>query len=345
VKKLRAMLIGVVIVAALAILVVPPLWAEAQWLWTTRQDSVESYGDYWRARPDGRHGAEARAQYDERGWQRASATDTVEGFDRYLQDHPDGQYVDRARGRVDDLAWDSAATTNTVEGFERYLRDHQDGKYTSQARAGVEDLRWRAALATNTAEAFVGYLQAFPQGRYETEARERIIPAGIEQLASKDAHERGKALEALNRVGEPAIRALLKEAENKDGKNRIPALWALAKMDNSVGIKGLIDGMENPEMRQALINLGHPAAKPLVELLKEEKNPSKLKTVIEILGELRDPEAVPTIVEFMKNEEMYVVSSEALGKIGGERAIDELINALGYSKETQISEAALVKIG
>ena len=80
------------------------------------------------------------------------------------------------------------------------------------------------------------------------------------------------------------------------------------------------------------------AVKPLIKLLKKEKNKEVKKYIIFSLGEIKDPQAIKPLIELLKKERTVysgddsdffrVHAAQALGKIGYERAVKPLIEAI-----------------
>ena len=73
------------------------------------------------------------------------------------------------------------------------------------------------------------------------------------------------------------------------------------------------------------------AVEPLLEVFNRTQDPEVVEAAIWALGELRDTRAVSRLVEILDNPGAFltlrIASSEALGKIGGEEAIQALLQA------------------
>ena len=136
-KKAIGAAVGVVAVAALALVIIPSTRDEIHWRWVSHRDETASYGSYVKTWPVGRHAAEAKLQYGSLGWADARTANTVQGFERYIQLHVDGKHVAEARDSIESLHWQEATTANTVQGFERYIQLHADGKHVAEARNKV----------------------------------------------------------------------------------------------------------------------------------------------------------------------------------------------------------------
>ena len=183
----------ILVVAVLAVLMIPPLRAEVDWLGASSADTRAAYAGYLARWPDGQHGGEAARREDERAWAAAINADTDSDLETYLTDFPRGAHTGQALDRLDELAWTTATQAASVDSHEQYLRRQPDGKYREQARAAVEELRWQAALAENTLEPLLAHLAAYPGGRFESAARERIDNIRweeAERVATKEAFAR-----------------------------------------------------------------------------------------------------------------------------------------------------------
>ena len=99
-KKAIGAAVGVVAVAALALVIIPSTRDEIHWRWVSHRDETASYGSYVKTWPVGRHAAEAKLQYGSLGWADARTANTVQGFERYIQLHADGKHVAEARNKV-----------------------------------------------------------------------------------------------------------------------------------------------------------------------------------------------------------------------------------------------------
>ena len=113
-KKAIGLAIGVTILAALVLAIIPTTRDEIHWQWASHKDEAASYESYIETWPTGRYATEAQARHDE--------------------------YATEAQARYDELSWARAQTANTVEGFEEYLELHPEGKHAAEARDRIEDL-------------------------------------------------------------------------------------------------------------------------------------------------------------------------------------------------------------
>ncbi len=162
--------IGVIVVAALALAIIPTTRDEIHWQWASRKDETASYKSYVNAWPTGRHAREGKTRYDEHGWAEASTANTVQGFERYVQLHPDSKHVAEAKDSIESLHWQEATTANTVQGFERYEQLYPEGLHLAEARGRIDTLHWQEADGKGTIRALRSYLSTHPGGLHTADA-------------------------------------------------------------------------------------------------------------------------------------------------------------------------------
>jgi HEAT repeat protein len=73
------------------------------------------------------------------------------------------------------------------------------------------------------------------------------------------------------------------------------------------------------------------AVNPLLEVFVRSRDPELHEAAIWALGELRDVRAVPTLIQILDNPKSFITlrigCTEALGKIGGDQAVEALRRA------------------
>jgi hypothetical protein len=173
-KKAIRVTIGALVVAALAVAIIPTTRDEIHWHWASHKDDTVSYESYVKTWPAGRLATEGKARYDERAWSDAQTASTVQGFERYVQLHADGKHVTEANDTIKSLHWQDATAANTVQGFERYVQLHADGKHVAEANDTIESLHWQEATAANTVQGFERYVQRHADGKHVAEANDTI---------------------------------------------------------------------------------------------------------------------------------------------------------------------------
>jgi outer membrane protein assembly factor BamD (BamD/ComL family) len=178
-KKISAVTIGVLAVAAIAIASIPTAREEIHWLWAAHKDKTSSYESYVRTWPNGRHYNDAQTRYDEHGWSDAQAVNTTKGFERYIQFHGDGKHTEEARDKIESLNWQEAETTNNIKGFERYIQFHGEGKHVSEAKNKIKALRndqaiYTAAFREGTKSSLKKFLDDFP-GHVKQDAAQQAL--------------------------------------------------------------------------------------------------------------------------------------------------------------------------
>lgn len=212
------------------------------------------------------------------------------------------------------------------------------------------------------------------------EAVPALIKALKKPLAIKSRANKAKvaAIEALRKIGDkkavPALIDIADGSPNKQdfflNKRAIVALGALGDPEAvPVLVRGLfmastIQGTSYPMARVALVKIGKPAIKPLLDAMQGQDKRLQLmakelefrpgvilnKTAI-LLGDLRAKEAIPTLIEMFKKADLKETKIagviEAMGKIGDQRVVEPLLKALkdkkaNYKIRMQICNALTV---
>ncbi len=186
-KKAIGVAIGVIILAALVLAMIPTIQDEIHWQWASHKDEVASYESYIETWPAGRYASEAQTRYDERAWADALAANKIEEFKRYTELHPEGKYVAKARDRIEDLHWEAVTGDTTLQGLEKYLQLHPDGSHADEARESIEDLHWKKATTSNTIRSYQDYIVAYPQGQYLQEAEEKVAALSTDNTPFEEA--------------------------------------------------------------------------------------------------------------------------------------------------------------
>lgn len=177
-KKLIGVTIGI-IVASLALAVIPGSRDEIHWRWADYKGETSSYESYVKTWPAGRHAGESKVLYDNHAWADAQAANTVQGFERYVQLHEDGRHVAEARDGIESLRWQEAATANTIKAFQNYTTLHPEGPHMREAEAKLASLRtddapFKAALKAGTEARLKQFLEDFPGHRKAVDAQQAI---------------------------------------------------------------------------------------------------------------------------------------------------------------------------
>ena len=177
-KKLIGVTIGI-IVASLALAVIPGSRDEIHWRWADYKGETSSYESYVKTWPAGRHAGEAKVLYDNHAWADAQAAKTVQGFERYVQLHEDGKHVAEAKDGIESLRWQETATANTIKAFQNYTTLHPEGPHMREAEAKLASLRtddapFKAALKVGTEARLKQFLEDFPGHRKAADAQQAI---------------------------------------------------------------------------------------------------------------------------------------------------------------------------
>jgi len=183
------------------------------------------------------------------------------------------------------------------------------------------------------------------------------IERQIYNLQDQYASRRMLAVEALSKIDdERTIEPLIAALKDKDPDVVWRAAAALGDKGNNRAIEPLITTLKHNDLAvqhfvaAALVKIGEPAVKPLINALKN-KNPVSFRIkVINVLGKIGDNRAVGPLIAALKDTSSDAIragAAIALGKIGDKRAVEPLILALKdmYSILQDEAAAALARIG
>lgn len=178
-KKAIGVTIGVLVVAALALAIIPTTRDEIHWQWASHKDETASYASYLKTWPAGRHAIEGKARYDEHGWANAQAANTVQGFERYVQLHGDGKHVAEAKDNIESLHWQEATAANTIKAYIDYGTTQPQGRHLREAQTKAAALRtadapYEAAMKVGTEASLRRFLEDFPGHQKEADAQQAI---------------------------------------------------------------------------------------------------------------------------------------------------------------------------
>lgn len=163
-----------------------------------------------------------------------------------------------------------------------------------------------------------------------------LVRIQIEQLYSSNSAERAVGAFHLGNMGDGAIPA-------------IPFLISILNDYTAVFLeyKGEIEiSSVRGEASKALVKIGKPALKPLINALKDNDEDIRKMAAI-TLGKIKDKQAVKPLIDTLKNDNWEVRSSAAwaLGEIRDSFSVESLISALKDKDIRKDAAEALLKIG
>jgi hypothetical protein len=188
-------LVGILLVVLLAGLVLLRTNREELSWWRARAGNTEnSYANYLRSQPQGRHVAEAGTRQDDISWAMAKSTNTLNGYWRYAQNHPKGKHYDEAQAAIAEFMWQQTSNSSSPASIEYFLKNYGNTAHAADARALVEKLKWRQAEKANTIRSLADYLATYPQGRFAAEAKKRqgalrVAPEPFEAARQKQTEK------------------------------------------------------------------------------------------------------------------------------------------------------------
>jgi hypothetical protein len=194
----------------------------------------------------------------------------------------------------------------------------------------------------------------------------------IEDLNAPDVNVKAASVKALVEAGEPAVEPLIKVLNSKDPEIRENAAITLGKIKDERAIDPLIKLLTDEKWEvesaatSALVEIGEPAVEPLVFILQDKNGDVFLRMkIIAVLAGIKDERAIQPMIRVLKEEpelqadlgyhlglmgepavkpliqllddddpEVRVRAAEALGRLGDDRAIGALTDALSDKDET-----------
>jgi hypothetical protein len=144
-KKAIVVTVGLLIVAALALAIIPATRDEIHWLRVSHKNETASYKSYVETWPNGRHADEARERYDELGWADARAANTIRTYQDYSKTHPQGLHLQEAKTKTDvlrkaDAPYQSAMKAGTEASLRKFLEDFPGHQMEVAVRQAIKDI-------------------------------------------------------------------------------------------------------------------------------------------------------------------------------------------------------------
>jgi HEAT repeat protein len=179
------------------------------------------------------------------------------------------------------------------------------------------------------------------------------VHALVYQLSAEEAGARRAAAKELRKLGTAAVEPLIAALKTNDDALRGAAARLLGRIGDTRAIEPLLDvalGFESKPLRadadKALLAIGEPALKPIIEGLKRP-GVNALASAADLLGRIGDPRAIKPLAAALHYapdyRRSYVV--KALGQLGGEEASVALVDALQYKESRSAAVRWLVRFG
>ena len=147
---------------------------------------------------------------------------------------------------------------------------------------------------------------------------ERCVEPIVRCLRDGDWQVREAAVEALAMIGSPAVDLLLRYVRDYDARKSV--IKTLGKINDERVLDPLISFMRNDEFKDdatwALAELGKPAIKRLLDLLKDPDETTRKQAIL-ALGEIKDTSCVDSLIESLKDPDWFtrLSAASALEKI------------------------------
>ena len=180
---------------------------------------------------------------------------------------------------------------------------------------------------------------------------ETAVPDLVRLLADPNSYVKDTAIDALNRIGEPAVAPLL-EVLDTGARNLIPdedigfateyRYIASAYIDSLWMKKYRIGTLSAAIQALGMLKMGEGVEPLIGELENEDLQDAALAALVEMRGV-----AVLPMIDALKNgtDEIRVKVADALGQIGDRRAIVPLIEALDNDPYKEVKTLAAVGLG
>jgi HEAT repeat protein len=168
----------------------------------------------------------------------------------------------------------------------------------------------------------------------------------ITALQNENVNGQKDIVKDLVEIGEPSVEPLINLLKDEKWRIRYIAAETLGEIGDSKAVEHLIESLndENNGVRSnsiiALVEIGKPSVKPLIDTLDNNKWQMKWQAV-EALGEIGDKIAINPIIKILNDENPWVrkTAANALGSLGDECAVKPLRTLLDDG-DTDVREAA-----
>ncbi len=177
-----------------------------------------------------------------------------------------------------------------------------------------------------------------PQGHVERMKAQKDVK-GLTDILKNNKELRINAAFALGEIGKPAVDALLKILKDEDGGVRAAAALALGEAKSEIAVEPLIKTLEKDEEHEVRVKAAQAlgdikdrrAVEPLIKTIeKDDKDEEMLEVAIFGLGRIGDERAVDVLIQALKNTSGYVraQAARALGTLKNVQAVEPLLEAL-----------------
>jgi HEAT repeat protein len=226
---------------------------------------------------------------------------------------------------------DSALLQKAIEDLtltQEAAQKYRAGNMTDEDKRRLDPANWSNQLAEDPT----------PQ-RIQTLIR--IVPL------DKDMGIRRAAIEALVKIGSPAVPPLKKALEDNRGDICGVFAYILGRIRNPDAIPSLIAALANDgrgvrkKVAEALGRIGDHAVQPLIDLLADKKEDIR-KSAVYALGVTRSPDAVPILITQLQGRGVGEEAAQALIRIG-KPAVDALLHIVNHDND--LREAAAEMLG
>lgn len=203
-------------------------------------------------------------------------------------------------------------------------------------------------------EAFVesDFYEKFIEMIGEFRGKSAMIDCWIPLLKEDDYSIQLKAINALTKIGKPALKPLIDNLNTEDPVFKIAIIETIGKIGKNEALGPLLnlvndkDSSVRMKVAEALGNIKDKRViEPLISLTKDKDSWVRM-TAVEALGKMKDPRIVEPLISALKDEDSWVKMKalEALKDIKEQRALDPII-ALLRDKNASVRTRAAEALG
>lgn len=234
--------------------------------------SVEGHLDFLSRYPESRYRPEIEETVDRIRYGKALSRDTVTAYREFRRQYPGSRHAADALAREEELSFQRAAEEGTEEGYSKFLRDYPG----TERLSGMMEVRlFLRTRSEDRVYAYQEFLAKYPRSGLADQCLERIREFERWAHELEFGQKRIEAIRFFGRYGDPTA---------------VPQL-----------VGKLADPELGPEARKAILAIGEPAVKLLMEVLISPLQSVDLKDrAASILGELGEVYAVPALRTYVR---------------------------------------------
>lgn len=181
----------------------------------------------------------------------------------------------------------------------------------------------------------------------------KAVPALLKTAESGDRIFRAKAIELLGRIGDPQSKEVIeKSLSDTSSEVRAQAVISLRWIAFGDAVELIVPMLDDPDANvrmMVVFALGelreHESARRALEKALTIKDNQLREKAAHFLGETGNPDTESALIKALKDRRLEVrwTACEALGKVGGDKALQALTNILLKRNEVEFVKSAAKK--